>query len=673
MRSLAQWRVFLTLSVLLIAAGMVRSAWSTRRDGFTIDEPWHITAGVAYLRTGEYYLNPEHPPLVKLVAGLAAPRSVFRLTEPDKLLDKNTERIFVQSTIYEQNNADLVQARVRRTMYGLLLLCFALTAFRVVGSAAALGALVFTLIDPTVAAHWPVVMTDLPVALLSVISVLLCVLLLREWSPINLSLFAIALGLTLSAKHSGVITFGFVAALGMGAVLWKWRREWRVALRRLAAFLSVLFCAIAILWGMYRFHYYESTSRQEKFNRSLTAKIEDVQSSGWRFALEKLAQWHVFPRSYVWGLADIVRTGMEGRAYSTYAFGRLTFMVRRPLIFPGYIAVKLPIVLTLLSLFGCAVIFRWNTPDADKHVALVLLALAAVLLIILARSRADYAGVRHALTVYFVMAIFGGFGVRYLMSQGKVFQVAAAGVILGACLPALAVERPWEYHNILGGGTKGAYRYFRNDGIDVGQRDKEIADCCRTKLEPAGEVPWVSYTPSFVKPDLIHYRHAKLKGIDDPLGDDLPPATISGTLLVHGSDTAPAIWSDNRALREAQPVDRIGIVLVYRGTYYLPNARAGALFDRASTLFDGSKPDLEKIESLLKEGLALRSNDFTGWMMLGNLHLIRGERHQALAAYEKARDSTPPSAFRKLFEEQVQKVATEPAGTVKPMRNPSME
>ena len=315
-------------------------------------------------------------------------------------------------------------------------------------------------------------------------------------------------------------------------------------------------------------------------------------------------------------------------------------MVRRPLIFPGYIAVKLPIVLTLLSLFGCAVIFRWNTPDADKHVALVLLALAAVLLIILARSRADYAGVRHALTVYFVMAIFGGFGVRYLMSQGKVFQVAAAGVILGACLPALAVERPWEYHNILGGGTKGAYRYFRNDGI---------------------------------KPDLIHYRHAKLKGIDDPLGDDLPPATISGTLLVHGSDTAPAIWSDNRALREAQPVDRIGIVLVYRGTYYLPNARAGALFDRASTLFDGSKPDLEKIESLLKEGLALRSNDFTGWMMLGNLHLIRGERHQALAAYEKARDSTPPSAFRKLFEEQVRKVATEPAGTVKPMRNPSME
>jgi hypothetical protein len=31
----------------------------------------------------------------------------------------------------------------------------------------AVGALLFLVIDPTVAAHWPVVMTDLPVALLS--------------------------------------------------------------------------------------------------------------------------------------------------------------------------------------------------------------------------------------------------------------------------------------------------------------------------------------------------------------------------------------------------------------------------------------------------------------------------------------------------------------------------
>jgi len=161
MHRLDDWRLFLPLAVALIVAGAVRSSWATRRDGFTVDEPWHVTAGVAYLRTGEYYLNPEHPPLVKLVAALAAPPSVFRFTEPSSLHDKKEERKFVQNTMYEQNDADKVQSRVRVVMYvfnGLLVLLFAASAFRVFGGVVALGALLFVLIDPTVAAHWPVVM-----------------------------------------------------------------------------------------------------------------------------------------------------------------------------------------------------------------------------------------------------------------------------------------------------------------------------------------------------------------------------------------------------------------------------------------------------------------------------------------------------------------------------------
>ena len=104
---------------------------------------------------------------------------------------------------------------------GLLILFFVWTVFRTAGGAVAIGALTFILIDPTVAAHWPAVMTDLPVALLSVTSVLLCVLVIREWSLLNLVLLAIALGLTLSSKHSGVITFGFVAVVGTAALLWQ--------------------------------------------------------------------------------------------------------------------------------------------------------------------------------------------------------------------------------------------------------------------------------------------------------------------------------------------------------------------------------------------------------------------------------------------------------------------
>ena len=154
---------------------------------------------------------------------------------------------------------------------------------------------------------------------------------------------------------------------------------------------------------------------------------------------------------------------------------------------------------------------------------------------------------------------------------------------------------------------------------------------------------------------------------------DLPPTTVSGTFLVLATAVAPAMWSDYKALREAQPVDRMGNVLVYHGTFYLPNARADALFDRASRMLEQPKPDFPKIESLLTEGLALRPNDFTGWMMIGNLHLLRADREGALAAYQRARDVAPPSPVRQLFEDQIRLVSTRPFNSVTPMRDPGVE
>src|SRR5438876_9524262 len=117
MNWLNNWRVFLALAIFLIAGGVLRSAWATRRDGFTVDEPWHITAGAAYLRTGEFYLNPEHPPLVRIVAGLAAPPGVFQFVEPGPLHDKTDERKFVEETMYARNDAGLIHSGVRASMY----------------------------------------------------------------------------------------------------------------------------------------------------------------------------------------------------------------------------------------------------------------------------------------------------------------------------------------------------------------------------------------------------------------------------------------------------------------------------------------------------------------------------------------------------------------------------
>ena len=45
-------RLFAIACGALVLSGVVRAAVATRLDAFTIDEAWHITAGVSYVRTG---------------------------------------------------------------------------------------------------------------------------------------------------------------------------------------------------------------------------------------------------------------------------------------------------------------------------------------------------------------------------------------------------------------------------------------------------------------------------------------------------------------------------------------------------------------------------------------------------------------------------------------------
>jgi hypothetical protein len=102
---------FSSLLLLLVAAAIVRSAIATRLDGFTIDEAYHIAAGVSYVRLGDYRVNPEHPPLVKLWVGSFVSRTGFRASALRPFSDKHDERTFAEEDVYLHNDPDAVQNR----------------------------------------------------------------------------------------------------------------------------------------------------------------------------------------------------------------------------------------------------------------------------------------------------------------------------------------------------------------------------------------------------------------------------------------------------------------------------------------------------------------------------------------------------------------------------------
>ena len=94
-----------------------------------MDELAHIPAGFSYVKLFDYRLNPEHPPLVKMLAGL--PLAFMDLNFPTESTswqdDVNGQWLTGTEFLYESgNNADqiITWARVGPMLLTLLLIFF---------------------------------------------------------------------------------------------------------------------------------------------------------------------------------------------------------------------------------------------------------------------------------------------------------------------------------------------------------------------------------------------------------------------------------------------------------------------------------------------------------------------------------------------------------------------
>jgi hypothetical protein len=669
-------RLFVLLLIMIVGGAILRSAIATRLDDFTFDEAYHIAAGASYVQRGDFRINPEHPPFVKLWVGSFMSATGFHLSPFREFHDKFDERTFAEEDVFFHNDPDSVQRRSRIAMWtlnGLLLIALALALGRSFGPIVAVGTTLFLAIDPTVAAHLPVVMTDLPVALLSGIAVALATRAFRFWAAPDLILCSLALGFALGTKHSAPVFYIFLGITGfISAVFVRTSESAHSRAFHLTKVFGVLLGALAILWGLYFFRFSESRSEREVFNRPLADKISDVDSLVYRFALLQMSRTHVTPRAYIWGFADTIRAGLEGRAESQLAFGRLYYKKAPWYFFPGVIAVKLPIGLTILPLFGIYLLAvrrlpaEWNTP------ATIVLAASLCFLLVL-RSGSTYAGIRHALPVVPLLAILGGMASHAALTlRATALRVIVLLSFLSAAASALPVVRPWEYFNEIIGGAKNGYLYFDDEGVDLSQRTKEMARYYRKVLQPSGEVPYIDYEAMI--------GTLNMRGLDwvhrDPKRDEARMASSqwSGTIFEEAKLMSRRLWWDAAALRAATPVARLGNLFVFRGTFPMAGKQAGALFFAGLRKLYSDKPDLEQGERLLRQSAEMDPRAFFVNIELGNVCLKRGSREDALRAYTAALEHTPDDHdLRQSIQEQMQRVARESLDKVPPLRNPNME
>jgi len=238
----------------LLWAIFAQASGSAARTSLTIDEGLHITSGYTILRSGDFRLVEEHPPLVKVlealpllaVPGLPDPTTLPGWESDVAVTDSVRLVRATQALIYPYQPIDrLVFAA--RVPVALLAVLLGAVVFRwatdLWGWKGGLLALFLLALDPNILAHASVAGTDLGAACFIALALFSLSRFLRRPTVPRLALAGVTLGLAQGAKLSALMLLPVVVVLG-GLAL---RRRW------LLSILLLLLIAGLVLWGLYGF------------------------------------------------------------------------------------------------------------------------------------------------------------------------------------------------------------------------------------------------------------------------------------------------------------------------------------------------------------------------------------------------------------------------------------
>ncbi|HKE99879.1 MAG TPA: glycosyltransferase family 39 protein [Actinomycetes bacterium] len=537
--ALLVWAAVLVL-VGQMAAAMLLSA---RGDAPTFDEQVHLTGGIAYLRYSELRVNYEHPPLVKLLAGLGALAGGGVRTPDPVLFETARQGVVARALFYGSgNDPDALLWRGRLPMMtvavvlALVVFGFARDLF---GAGAALVPLAFVTLDPNVLGHGRLVTTDVGMTLL----VVACLWALwrawrRSWRWLPLA--GVAFGLALTAKFSAILVAPAVGLLVLGVGYARARAgaagRGRALLAAAGGAALVAVLSVAVVWLVYL-----GIDPWLRFDPALFPA---------RGALAGVADALPLPHPYRAGLRYVLFFDQHDRP--AYLFGE-RYLGGRPLFYPAVLAIKTP--LGALAAWALALAALAAAPRARRlGVAAFVLFPAAWMLAVAMTSQTNI-GVRHVLLVPVLLAVATG-ALWALRPRGRPVGAAVACVLVLAAAASVWRVHPsyLAYVNEAFGGPDRGYRLVADSNLDWGQDLARAAGWVRA--HPGGPV-WLLYFGS------ADPRAYGLYAVD-LWRTRVDRSRVHGLVLVSAS--VLALYPEQRWVAQGrEPVAQIGhSILVYR-------------------------------------------------------------------------------------------------------------
>ncbi len=442
------------LAAALLVCFAVQSIHGLLRESATFDEQVYAFAGYSYLKSGEYRMKSDAPPLVPLVGGMML-RGLEYFTRPLVMPDVNghaenaTDYSLAKDFFCNDNNRGLLMLRLVRfpmVIPAMLLgICVFAWGRAMLGPVGGLTALFLYCFDPNMIAHSRLVAADLPLSAFLLMAHYYLYRYLRRDDVLNLLLMSLAVALSICVKFNGPLV---LPSLGAAAT-------------------AVYFLT--------------PKGDSLRFNFQRKAVIGTLSALGMTLMLMAILYQSPFGVvRYVNGMRTLYSNVTPG--YNYYLFGRFS-----PKPWPYYYLAAMAVKTPIATLFLFAVSlwpWHWRRHSSQRIAYIFLMVPIALVEIVCAGDKANF-GLRRIVAVYpFIFLMIGRLAAMWPEFRAKALRplgraTPAIPIIFAAAYVVGAVAiHPYQlsFFNRLIGGPRQGYKYLADSNIDWGQDLPALAE-----------------------------------------------------------------------------------------------------------------------------------------------------------------------------------------------------
>ncbi len=542
---------------------MLAQLWSSVVQlSITSDEVDHLHAAYRYWQCNDFGWNPEHPPLVKLVAGL--PLQAMHINDPfphacgaenSKVIDFLAGHQFV----FANPERMLTAARFAVSLFSVVLL---LTTWfftrKMFGVPTAIVAGVLLVFEPNILAHGALVTTDIAASAGILLSLYALYCYLTQPTSTRVLVLGLAVGFALCVKHSTILLAVMLPAVMLADALFPRRAELgRRLLRYAGAIMAAGAIGFVMLWACYGFRY---AARPYGASVWTPPWLEVARGTFPTRVIPHLQRWHVLPEAYLVGLQDVLVCSELGRP--TFLLGKL-YRSGTWLYFPISASIKFTLPLLLMVLASALALRFWK---ARARQLICLVCPASIYLLFSMTSKLNM-GIRHLMPVLPLLIIFASAGV-WDMVRNRRWAVAALVMLLAFHIATSLRAYPnyLSYANEAWGGPGETYKYLANSDVDWGQAQK-MAAAYIAKTHPANCFFLRTYNNKNSDYGIPCGGVSEIQW--DALQTPYTGTMIVSSSMVNGIGVRGASVQTRRSFSGLTPVAKLGgsALLVYEGTF----------------------------------------------------------------------------------------------------------